>query len=175
MTVVSMTKLETPRLRFRELTTDDYDAVASVLLDKETAKAMEIMTDESFVRAWLERTIQRYAEVGYSHWYVELKETGDFVGIIGIVPEKVEGQTYTGLGYLVKREYQRQGIAFEGARACVEWAISELHAEQVVAEIAENNAPSIRLAEKLGMNCAKTYLRQPDTAYRLYQICRENG
>ena len=147
------------RLLFRELTPDDYIDVTSVLLDDEVMRKMSPHVSAELVRRWLNRRLDQYRLLGHSHWHVSLKSTGEFVGIIGIVPEKVEDTEYIGLGYLILREHQRKGYALEGARACLDWAFRNLHPEKIIAEVAEDNLPSRKLAEKLGMTCEKSYLR----------------
>lgn len=168
-----MFTLETPRLLFRELTLEDYADAASVLLDDEIMQKMSVHVSEELVRRWLKRKLEQYRTVGYSHWRVSLKSTGEFVGIIGIVPEAIEGVQYTGLGYLIRREHQRKGYAYEGAKACLEWAFRELHPDKIIAEIDESNLPSRSLAEKLGMSCEKVYPRfngEAEVPYCLYGI-----
>lgn len=154
-----MTLPDSPRLRFRELTPDDYADVASVLLDDEIMRKMSAHVSEALVRRWLSRKLEQYRTLGHSHWHVSLKATGEFVGIIGIVPEKVGGIEHTGLGYLIRQEHQRKGYAYEGSKACLDWAFRTLKPEKIVAEIDETNLPSRRLAEKLGMKLESHYLR----------------
>lgn len=164
---------ETSRLSFRELTLEDYADVASVLLDDEVVRKMNSRVSEELVRRWLNRRLEHYRALGHSHWHVSLKENGEFVGIIGIVPEVVEGEEYLGLGYLIRREHQRMGYAYEGAKACLEWAFRELRPGKIIAEIDANNRASRRLAEKLGMAVEKSYLRfngEAEVPYCLYSI-----
>ena len=168
---------DTPRLCFRELTYDDYADAASVLLDDEIMRSMSPVVSEELVRRWLARRLMLYRSVGYSHWHVSLKETGEFVGIIGVTTEKVEEAEYTGLGYLIRREHQRRGYAFEGASACLDWAFRELEPGKVIAEIDEGNLPSRRLAQKLGMICEKSYLRfngEAEVPYCLYSLSADS-
>ena len=168
-----MTLPDSPRLRFRELTLDDYADVSPLLLDDEVMRKMSAYVSDALVRRWLERKLDQYRRYGYSHWHVSLKETGGFVGIIGVVPETVEGIEYTGVGYLIRPEHQRRGYAFEGAQACIGWAFRNLRPDKIVAEIDETNLPSRLLAEKLGMTCERTYLRfngETEVPHVLYSI-----
>ena len=172
-----MTLPDSPRLSFRELTLDDYIDVAPLLLDDEVMQKMSVHVSAALAERWLNRKLAQYRDCGYSHWHVSLKETGEFVGIIGIVPEKVEDTEYTGLGYLIKKEHQRKGYAFEGARACLEWAFRELPGDKIIAEIDETNLPSRRLAEKLGMVCERSYLRfngEAEVPHCLYSTARSS-
>lgn len=165
--------LETPRLLFRELTINDYADAVSVLLDDEIMQKMSVHVSEELVRRWLNRKMEQYRTLGHSHWHVSLKETGEFVGIIGIVPEKVENIEHISLGYLIRREHQRKGYAYEGAHACLDWAFRNLHPEKIIAVIDETNLPSRRLADKLGMACEKIHLRfngEAEVPHCLYSL-----
>ena len=150
---------ESPRLLFSEFTPDDFPEVAPLLMEDEVMQKFHPRIAEELIRRWLARRMDEYRMLGHSHWHVSLKDTGEFVGIIGIVPTKVEDAEYIGLGYHIKKEFRRRGYAFEGSLACIEWAFRELHADKIVAEIDEDNPPSRCLAEKLGMDFEKTYPR----------------
>jgi len=168
--------LETGRLRFRPLTHDDRADVAALLKDEETMRRMHFHSTDELILAWLVRAIERNESRGYSHWHVSRKEDDCFVGIIGVIPEPVEGVEYTGLGYLIHPDFRRLGYALEGARACIGWAFANIDTEQVIAEIAADNLPSIRLAERLGMSFVREYPRPSDpegVPHRLYSITRE--
>jgi len=164
-----------PRLLFREFTLDDYADAASVLLDDEIMKKMGPVVSEELVRRWLARRLEQYRALGHSHWHVSLKETGEFVGIIGLASEKIDDAESISLGYLIRRKHQRNGYACEGARACLEWAFRELDCESITADIDESNLPSRRLAEKLGMVCERIHPRfngEAEAPYCLYRIAR---
>jgi len=164
---------DSPRLFFRELTIADFSDVAPLLLEDAVMQKFHPIVAEELVRRWLTRKLEQYHQYGHSHLHVSLKENGEFVGIIGITPETVEGIEYTGLGYLISPEHQRRGYAFEGAQACIDWAFRELRPDTIIAEVDETNLPSRRLAEKLGMLCERTYLRfngESEVPHLLYTL-----
>lgn len=55
------------------------------------------------------------------------------------------------IGWELERIYRRQGYAREGARAVLAYAFSHREVREVVAEIDPANAPSIAVAESIGM------------------------
>ena len=55
------------------------------------------------------------------------------------------------VGWLLARGAWGHGYATEAARASIEWAWSELGAEQLISIIAPENVASVRVAERLGM------------------------
>lgn len=165
---------ESERLQFRRLTEADFDDVASVLLDEETTRLMQISFTEERAALWLEKLIRLYDLFPFNYWHVSRKEDGRFIGIMGIVPEKVLGEAYVGLGYLVQRDFWRQGYASEGTRACVQWAFDHIDTDEIIAEIAIGNLPSVRVAEKLGMEYVCEYLRPAENGvpHALYSLKR---
>ena len=168
---------DAPRLLFREFTPDDYADAASVLLDDEIMKKMSPVVSKELVRRWLARRLEQYRTLGHSHWHVSLKESGEFAGIIGIVPEKIEDAEHIALGYLICREHQRNGYAYEGSKACLDWAFHTLDTDEIVAEIDEDNLPSRLLAEKLGFVCERIYPRfngESNVPYCLYKLSRNH-
>ena len=55
------------------------------------------------------------------------------------------------IGYSVIPAYRNQGYASEAAQALVNWAFTQQGVESIIAECSEDNAPSIRVLEQLGM------------------------
>ena len=143
--------IETERLRLRRLTETDRKAVHSVLLNKEIMDPMHLPASEAFADDWLQRMIAHYKTHGAANWYAEQKKDGAFVGIMGLILTETGGAKCAELGYLVHPDFQRQGYAYEGAKACMDYAFSELNADYVTAAVAADNLPSIYLAEKLGL------------------------
>ena len=74
------------------------------------------------------------------------KATGDRVGVFGLIriDDRVE------VNYLIRKEYQRRGLAREGVELLLAYAADELGCHTAVAEIHEDNVASLSLAEKLG-------------------------
>ena len=165
--------LETERLRLRRMTLSDRENVYSVLLNKEIMSAMHLPASLEFADEWLGRMIARYKSDGPANWYAERKEDGAFIGIIGLVTSEINGALVAELGYLIHPDVQRQGYAYEGAMACINYAFSHLHADYVTASVAEDNLPSIRLTEKLGLFPIQEQLYKKgkeETRYIIYAV-----
>jgi ribosomal-protein-alanine N-acetyltransferase len=67
----------------------------------------------------------------------------------------VHGVTETEVEYHLARRFQGRGIATEVARACVEYAFTELGNERVISLFRPENPPSRRVAERNGMTVEK--------------------
>ena len=76
--------LETERLILRELTENDFDALYEVLADSDIMQHYPYTFDESRVRNWINKSIERYEIFGFGLWAVCLKETGEMIGDCGL-------------------------------------------------------------------------------------------
>ncbi|MEN6636278.1 MAG: GNAT family N-acetyltransferase [Clostridiaceae bacterium] len=75
--------LETERLLLREMTQEDYPALAAVLQDREAMFAYEHAFSDAETQAWLDRMLERYRTDGFGLWAVLLKATGEMIGQCG--------------------------------------------------------------------------------------------
>ena len=60
------------------------------------------------------------------------------------------------IGYSVLPVYRGQGFATEAARALVDWALAQRDVRGIIAECSPDNAASIRVLKKLGMQRGQT-------------------
>ena len=167
--------LETDRLRMRRFTPEDRQSIASVLMDEEIMRAMHLPPNDDFVDSWLQRMLARYESHGPANWYVERKEDGAFVGIMGVMADQANGMVIAEVGWVVHRSHQRQGYALEGAGGCIKYAFETLGADFVTARIAADNMPSRSLAERFGMTSIEqqTYLRNGvPVDYLIYALAK---
>lgn len=147
--------LETERLQLRPLCREDLDFVHSVLADP---VAMEhypkcLSRDES--AEWIEKQLVRYRENGCGLWLAMLKDQTP-VGMIGLVLQEVDGLKEPEVGYLVHRDFWRQGYAREGALAVRDMAMDLRGHSHVISMIRPSNLPSQGVAKSIGMTLWKT-------------------
>jgi RimJ/RimL family protein N-acetyltransferase len=127
----------------------DLDSYAAFTAD---AEVMRYMGRGPFNRdeAWREIAffLGHFELRGYTHWALELRETGELVGRCG--PYFPEGWPALEIGWLLGREHWGSGYASEAAATAVEYAWCELRPERLVSLIAPNNHRSARVARGLG-------------------------
>jgi RimJ/RimL family protein N-acetyltransferase len=85
---------------------------------------------------------------GMGWWSVEEKELGA-IGHVGVFRRELGPDIE--MGWSIYRQHWNNGYAWEAARAALEYAVSALGADRVVAYIAQENAASVRVATKIGM------------------------
>lgn len=76
--------METDRLRLRELTPEDLDALYAVLGDSDIMRHYPYTFDTARVENWIRRNQQRYGVFGFGLWAVCRKDTGELIGDCGI-------------------------------------------------------------------------------------------
>lgn len=146
-----MTRLETPRLRLREMTESDLPELRAILQDEQTMTAYEGAFDETMTRDWLERMRERYRTDGFGLWAVELHGTGGMIGQCGLTRQHILDQDVTEVGYLFHRAHWHRGYATEAAAVCRDHAFAQLGVDRVWAQVRDTNIASMNVAIRLGM------------------------
>jgi [ribosomal protein S5]-alanine N-acetyltransferase len=164
--------LETSRLILREFCGDDVESLAAVLGDPETMRFYPAPLERTGVEAWIARNIRRYAADGHGLWAMVLKANGELVGDCGLTLQEVEDVPEIEVGYHVRRDLWRQGLATEAARACRDYGFAQLAVEHLVSITRIENTPSRRVAEKIGMSFWKE-ARRAGFEHVVYAIGRD--
>jgi RimJ/RimL family protein N-acetyltransferase len=147
--------LETPRLRLRPFRESDLEAQAATLADPDVVRHLggtPFSREDSWRRMLAASGM--WALLGYGYWLAERREDGAYLGQIGFADIKrdmipnIEGLPE--MGWIFSPQAQGQGYATEAGLAALAWADEALKAREIVAIISHGNAPSIRVAEKLG-------------------------
>ena len=85
---------------------------------------------------------------GFGPWAVEEQSSGQLVGRVG--PFCPGGWPGLELIWAIRRQFWGQGFATEGAGVALGYLFDRVGCDQVVSLIRPQNAPSIRVAEKIG-------------------------
>ena len=165
-------KLETQRLILREMTPEDFDALYAVLADSDIMQHYPYTFDETRVRNWIARNMERYRTDGFGLWAVVLKETGEMIGDCGITLQNIHGETLPEIGYHIRKDQQRRGYASEAAAACMAYAFETLRFPAVYSYMKYTNAASYGVALKNGMHFVEEYDDPDNTKTRVYKIDR---
>jgi RimJ/RimL family protein N-acetyltransferase len=161
-------QLDTPRLTIRSLVMDDLDGIHSIM----NACFGESPLEER--REWLEWTVRNYVALArlyqplYGERGIALKETGQLIGSVGLVPamgpyqrlpsfrkygepEDTFNQPEFGLFWAVTPEHQRKGYAVEAAQGMIDYAFNNMNIRRIVATTEFENEASQAVMRKLGM------------------------
>jgi RimJ/RimL family protein N-acetyltransferase len=144
-------QLHTERLVLRHLAPDDLDALHAVLGDAETMRYYPAPFSRDATRAWIERSIERYARDGHALFAVTLRGTGELIGDCGPARMEIDGRDEVELGWHIRRDHWNRGYATEAATAARDWAFDQLTQQRLVSLVRPENRASCRVAEKIGM------------------------
>ncbi len=140
--------LETARLILRIPRMEDFEGYAELNGDEEAARYI----GGHMVRAaaWRKFLQQPGAWVvqGFGMFSVIEKASGEWLGQIG--PWKPDGWPGNEVGYAFRRAVWGRGFATEAAVAAIDWAFANLGWAEMIHCIDPANAPSQRLAQRLG-------------------------
>lgn len=151
-----MTIAETERLRVRELTLDDAEFVLELVNDPTFLSGIGdrgVRTLEDARRYLRDGHWIRQARPGHGQFLVELRETGEPVGVCGLLYRPALDLTDIGFAFLER--FHGLGFAIESARAVLEYGRRELGLARICGLVSTDNAPSIRVLEKLGLRFEK--------------------
>jgi RimJ/RimL family protein N-acetyltransferase len=147
--------VETERLRLRAHRLEDFEQSAAMWAKPEVARFIggKPSTREESWRRFLGFP-GHWALLGHGYWLIEEKATGAYVGDGGFGSFKrdvgVHDFTAPEQGWALDPAMQGKGYATEAARGQIEWAEKHFGRTDFICMIAPQNAPSIRVAEKLG-------------------------
>ncbi len=146
---------ETPRLILRRHTAADFAAYLEMCADPAMSRFSgkdPAGSEEAWMR--LLRQAGHWSLIGYGFVAVEEKESRRFVGEAGLGDFKRRlGPAFDDspeAGWAIARWAQGRGYATEAAAAALEWTEKRFAIARTVCLIHVENAPSIRVAEKLG-------------------------
>ena len=118
-----------------------------------------LMTSEQ-TNAGVDIWCEQFHERGWSNWAVELLETGEFIGFIGLsVPRRqLPFSPCVEIGWRLKRLAWGHGYATEGAKACLQVGFEQLGLAEIVSFTALINLRSIAVMQRIGMiNCQSDF------------------
>ena len=167
-----MKALESERLVLRQFTEDDAQFI------------LQLLNEPSFIQNIGDRKIRSldgakvyikngpvasYARHGFGLYLVELKETGESIGMCGLI--KRETLEDVDIGYAFLPNFWSKGYAVESALAVKQYAREVVRLKRLVAITDPRNAGSIRVLEKIGMTFEKMVrLSEDDIDLKLFCI-----
>ena len=145
--------ITTERLRLRQWTDDDRDAWAALNADPQV---MEFFP-EPLTREESDRTFDLFRERidrdGYGWWAVDRLDTGEFIGMIGLVdrPEGLPISPCIEIGWRLAKNAWGHGFATEGAQAALDYGFEQLGRGEIVSFTSHLNERSWKVMERLHM------------------------
>jgi RimJ/RimL family protein N-acetyltransferase len=153
---MTVTVLETDRLRLRRLSVDDADFVLRLLNEPSFIQNIGdkgVRTRDEACSYILNGPVASYEKFGFGLYLVETKEPDAAIGICGLLKRDVLEDV--DIGYALLPEFWSKGYALESARAVISYASEVLGIKRLVAVTNTDNQSSIRLLERMGFRFEK--------------------
>jgi RimJ/RimL family protein N-acetyltransferase len=161
---------ETPRLRLRRLHAD-ADAPFILALVNEPSW-LEHIGDRGVrslddARAYITNgPLASYAKHGFGLFCVELLESGEAIGMCGLIKRDWLDDIDVGFAFFPK--FWGKGYAYESAAGVIAWARASCGVTRVAGIVKPDNHASIRVLEKLGMQFERIVTSPDGHVSRLY-------
>lgn len=145
--------IETARLFLRTWKNEDAEAYYRINQDPKVIEllggALTLKAVEEFIAA----KNSQQDKCGYTLWAVELKETGELMGFIGLnyTDWKSHFTPAVEIGWRLGSQYWGKGYATEGANASLNYGFSHCHLNEIISFTVPANVRSIRVMEKIGL------------------------
>jgi RimJ/RimL family protein N-acetyltransferase len=145
--------IETERLFLREWRDTDLDEFAAINADPAVMEYFPETYTEERTRRFVARIRESWAELGYGLWAVERKDTGRFIGYVGLWPATFPAHFTPSVevGWRLAADQWGRGYATEGARAALTYGFETVGLDEIVSFTSGLNVRSWRVMERLGM------------------------
>ncbi|MEO8673634.1 MAG: GNAT family N-acetyltransferase [Tahibacter sp.] len=146
----------TDRLQLRELVAGDAEFIFELLNEPGWLRfigdrGIRTLDDaRNYIAQGPAAMIEKF---GYGLWLVQRRDDAVAVGICGLLKRDTLPDPDIGFAFLAR--YGGQGYALEAASATMEVARQRFGLQRLLATVRPDNAPSIRLLEKIGLRFDK--------------------
>ena len=143
----------TQRLVIRQLEIGDLDGLYEIHSSWGPVKGVEPLSCDRKEEA---QKLQSYIHFMYGFygtglWAVCLRSSGRLIGRCGAWPSEIGDDWLLELGYVIHKDYCRQGFALEAMEGIVAYIRQETEFTCAAARIHQENKASLKLAQRLGM------------------------
>lgn len=141
-------QLETERLILRLPRIEDFENYAELMGDEVAARYIGGHLSRSAAWRKFLQMPGAWALQGFAMFSIVDRTSGEWLGQAG--PWKPEGWPGNEIGWSLRRAAWGRGYAHEAAVAAIDWAFDRLGWQEIIHCIDPDNAPSQKLAERLG-------------------------
>ena len=148
--------LETERLILRKMKVEDAEFIFELVnepafIQNIGDKGVRTLDDaRNYV---LNGPLESYTKFGFGLYVVELRETGETIGICGLL--KRDSLEDVDIGFAFLERFRRKGFAYESAAAVMNYGRNTVGLQRIVAITSPDNEASIRVLEKIGLRFEK--------------------
>lgn len=151
--------LTTPRLILRTWKPSDIALMAAINSDPLVMEYFPATQNIVATQASIDYITQHYKNYGYGVYAVEIKDTHEFIGFVGLDHPSFEIPNFKPIGlpiveilWRLSSSHWGKGYATEAARAVLHYAFTELNLDEIISFAVVANFKSRRVMEKIGLH-----------------------
>jgi RimJ/RimL family protein N-acetyltransferase len=148
-------RVPTERLLLRELRASDFDVYAAFMADPVASAFLTHTPDRRLAWRMFNSLSGQWLVMGAGWWGMELRATGELVGIVGAFFRETEigkgADAELEIGWTVFTAHQRRGYGTEAARAALSFGMARYAVKRAIALVEPSNTPSRKVATAIGM------------------------
>jgi RimJ/RimL family protein N-acetyltransferase len=150
---VAFPLIVTDRLLLRDWRDADLDPFVAMNADPVVMEFFPETYTEERTRRFVALIRERWTQLGYGLWAVERKDTGRFIGYVGLWPATFPAHFTPAVevGWRLAADQWGHGYATEGARAALDYGFNTVGLDEIVSFTSAINVRSWRVMERLGM------------------------
>ncbi|MGB1204753.1 MAG: GNAT family N-acetyltransferase [Chitinophagales bacterium] len=150
---------QSQRLGFRNWRDTDVQKMAAISANKEVMRFFSSVKSEAQTASFIEAMQKEYNNKGFCYFAVEILETNEMIGFIGLSAQDYECDftPFVDIGWRLAEHTWNNGYATEGAKRCLKYAFEVLHLNEVYAVTPVPNKKSERIMQKIGMTKVATF------------------
>jgi ribosomal-protein-alanine N-acetyltransferase len=144
--------LKTERLNLRKLSKSDAGFIFELLNEPSFLQNIGdkgVRNNDDAIQYILTGPIDSYERYGFGQWLVELKDSGEPIGMCGLMKKDALPDADIGFAFLPR--FWSKGYAVEAATAVMAYGSRDLGLRRIVAVVNPDNEGSIRVLEKIGL------------------------
>ena len=148
--------------------------MAEICADKEVMEFFPSPLSKEQTVELIAKRQRIYAENGFCYYAVEILETKELIGFIGIEKQEYNAgveNPFIDIGWRLKRSSWNKGYATEGAKKCLEYAFETLKISTIYSIATEKNVKSMHMMEKMGMEKLHGFKHPSLNEYPDFQSC----
>ncbi|RYG07777.1 MAG: N-acetyltransferase [Chitinophagaceae bacterium] len=161
------------RLGFRNWTEQDIPLFSEINTDSAVMEFFPSTYSLAETNALVAKMQQQFATKAYCYFAVDLLESAQFIGFIGINDKDFEADfsPCVDIGWRLSTQAWGKGLATEGAKRCLEYAFENLEIEKIYSMAPAVNIPSENVMKKIGMVKVGTFQHPQLNDYPYLQEC----
>jgi RimJ/RimL family protein N-acetyltransferase len=160
---VEAIEFETRRLRLRRWRDADRDPFAALNADPVVMEYFPSALDRAASDEMIDRFEAAFDERGWSNWAVEVRESGDFIGFIGLSIPRLQFpfSPCVEIGWRLARPHWGKGYASEGARGVLRVGFERIHLPEILSWTSVINRRSRAVMERIGLSDTRENFEHP--------------